>query len=411
MPIRYTAFRVAVAVVSGSLAHTVQGATHDFTAVVDVRAIAVDSPLESFTEGGMGLLRFDEQDQWLQIGRVMVDANGPIAETFRYNVVASATDDGDQNPLDLTEAYLDWRPYPRSAWRWRTRAGAFYAPISLENRATGWGSLYSLSPSAINTWVGEEFRTIGVEVETTSLGAFADRSFDVSFVAAAYAWNDPAGVLIFERGWSMHDRQTPLFGVLPRPIVMDPTNVTMRFFEEIDDRVGYYAGAEIAWRNESVVRVLHYDNRGDPDDAIATEPTWSTRFEAVGARLALPENVTVIVQGMWGDTEVGPQGNGRGLFLTKYWSYFGLLSHRAGRSRLTLRYDRMRVDTVRGQELFNSAQDATGWTAAYIFDMDDRWQLAVEFLRISGWLAQRSVLGLPLRATEQQAQLALRFAL
>lgn len=375
---------------------------HELTTVLDARAVLIDSPLKSFTKGGLGSLRFDEADSTLQLGRLTFDATGPIGETLRYNVVASATGDDDQNPIDLTEAYINWRPYPRSAWKWRARAGAFYAPISLENRAIGWGSLYSLSPSAINTWLGEEFRTIGVEIETTSVGAFADRTFDLKFLGVVYAWNDPAGVLLFERGWAMHDRQSPLFGALPRSFILDPANRSMKFFKEIDDRIGYYAGAEIAWPDDSVVRVLHYDNRGDPDEASATEPAWRTRFDAVGIRGALPGEVTLIAQGMWGDTEVGPQGTGSGLFQAEYWSYFGLGSCKIGRNRFTVRYDRMRVDTVRGWALFDSAQDATGWTVAYMFDVDERWQLAIEGMRISGWLAQRALRGLDPQATEEQ---------
>lgn len=392
-------------------AHLVHAEVHELTAEFDLRAVAVDTPFESFTDGGPGLLRFDETDSAFQLGRFVLDASGPISETLRYNVVASATDDGDQNPLDVTEAYIDWRPYPTSLWRWRTKVGAFYAPISLENRGLGWDSVYSLSPSAINSWVGEEFRTIGIEVEATSVGAFADRAFDLSFHAALYEWNDPAGVLLFERGWAMHDRQSPLLGALPRQFILDPKNPSMRFFEEIDDRIGYYVGADIVWPDDSAIRLLHYDNRGDPDDASTKEPAWRTRFDSIGLRGSLPGDFTVIVQGMRGDTEVGPQGTGQGLFLAEYWSYFALASRKLGRNRFTVRYDRMRVDTVRGQQLFDSAQDATGWTVAYLFDVNQRWQFAVEALQISGWLRQRAVLGIQPEATEEQLQVAVRLTL
>jgi hypothetical protein len=83
---------------------------------------------------------------------------------------ASAWGDDDRNPLDLTEAYLQFRPYPLNGYRFRLKAGAFHAPISLENRAAGWESPYTLSYSAINTWLGEELRTIGVEGQLDWLG-------------------------------------------------------------------------------------------------------------------------------------------------------------------------------------------------------------------------------------------------
>ena len=43
------------------------------------------------------------------------------------------------------------------------KAGAFFPTISLENDDIGWTSPYTLSASAINTWIGEELRTIGTE--------------------------------------------------------------------------------------------------------------------------------------------------------------------------------------------------------------------------------------------------------
>jgi len=354
---------------------------HELTVQADMRAVAVDSPLPSFTEGGLGVLRFDEAHDGLQLGRLLIDATGPLSETFHYTVTASATDDGDQNPIDLTEAYVDWRPYPQSAWRWRARAGAFYAPISLENRTIGWQSLYSLSPSAINTWVGEEMRTIGLEVASTSLGRPVGRDFDVTFLAAAYGWNDPMGVLILQRGWGIHDRQTPLFGSLPRPLVNNPDNRTIEFFDEIDDRLGYYVGAEIKWTNDSLVRLLRYDNLGDPNDATAKEPAWRTKFDALGVRLEFPHEISLLTQLMFGETEAGPQGNRRGQFLLEYWAYY----------------------------LLASEQNAIAWTAAYLYDMNDQCQFALEGIRISGSLAQRALVGAPASAVERQLQLAVRF--
>ncbi|HEY5810745.1 MAG TPA: hypothetical protein VIT67_22435, partial [Povalibacter sp.] len=175
---------------------------HDFTAQVDLRLVAIDSPYASFTEGGLGLLRYDEQHDGLQLGFVMLDATGPITETLRYTATAYATDDGDQNPIDITEAFVEWRPYPVNSLRWRSRIGAFYPAISLENRAIGWQSLYSISASAINTWIGEELRTIGVETAVSFAGAEGGRDFDINVFGAAYGWNDPAGILIFQRGWA-----------------------------------------------------------------------------------------------------------------------------------------------------------------------------------------------------------------
>ncbi len=43
------------------------------------------------------------------------------------------------------------------------KSGAFFPTISLENDDLGWASPYTLTPSAINSWIGDELRSIGSE--------------------------------------------------------------------------------------------------------------------------------------------------------------------------------------------------------------------------------------------------------
>ena len=76
----------------------------------------------------------------------------------------------------------------------------------------GWRSPYTLSFSAINTWVGEELRTIGAEYSLDWLGRSHGHDFDFTLSAAGYGWNDTAGTVIATRGWGLHDRQSTLFG-------------------------------------------------------------------------------------------------------------------------------------------------------------------------------------------------------
>ena len=393
---------VGVPVVAGAEAY-------EFHGQADLRGVIVDSSLASFTHDGLGLLRFDERHDGLQLGRLMLDFTGPLTETLHAHVTASATADGDQNPIDLTEAFVEWRPYPDSRLRWRTRVGAFYAPISLENREIGWQSPYSLSTSAINTWIGEETRSIGVEVAGTLAGAPSGRSFDVTFIASVYGWNDPAGVLLFQRGWAIHDRQTTLFGALPRPLAQ-PGERDIEFFHEIDHRAGYYAGVEGKWRGGHTLRYLHYDNRGDPARSDSRDDAWLTRFDSIGVRLELTDGWTLIAQGLQGDTGVGASADRRGALIADYWSYFALGSYAVGAHRFTLRYDRMHIESVRGAQFFDSEQHARAWTAAWMLNWNDRWQTALEAVRIDGSVGQRALAGLPPGAVEQQLQVAVRYS-
>lgn len=376
---------------------------------IDLRAVISDSPLVSFTNGGTGELRFDEQDDGLQLGRLLIDYRAQPFETLTTQLTLSATGDDDKNPIDVTEAYLEWRPYPKSMWRTRARLGAFYPPVSLENRGVGWQSIYSLSASALNTWIGEEVRIIGTEVEVTAMGAPMRRPFDVGLVAGLYGWNDPMGVLVFERGWAIHDRQTALFGRLPDPLGQGAgtTRHGLEFFHEIDDRVGYYYGAEFRYADWLVARALHYDNRGDPAAFNGHESAWLSRFDALGVRLEMPEDFTIIAQWMGADTSVGESDDGLGFLIVDYDAYFLLLSKVFGRHRLTARYDYFWTDTTRNEDVFDSTQDGDGWLLAYLFDYDQHWRFAVEGLEIDTTLAPRAQLGLPPQATERTLQLAI----
>jgi len=401
----------AFAAVAFALFVTTSGAqedNHEFTVQVDLRFVATDVE-RSFTDGGLGLGRFDQAHEDVQLGRAFLDYRGRLAETLDLQVTLDAYGDADKNPIDLSEVFLEWRPYPSSGWRWRTRLGAFYPPISLENRGPGWQSVYSVSPSAINAWIGEEIRIIGAEVNATWLGSRHGRTVDVSLIAAAYGWNDPMGVVIFERGWAIHDRQTALFGHLPKMFPAGSGRAGLELFHEIDDRAGYYAGVQVSWPERVVLRALHYDNRGDPAAFNGYESAWLSRFDSAGLRIEWPTDWTLILQWMGGDTGVGPSSDGRGLLILDYDSYFALLSRAFGRHRVTLRYDDLDTETVRGAQYFDSYQDADGWMLAYLFDYDEHWQLAVEALQVRGEVEQRTAIGLDEQLRERTLQLALRY--
>ena len=156
---------------------------HELDIQIDIRYIDTDVE-RSFTHGGLGLARFDEEHDQPQFGRFFLEYRGPLTETIDAHLTIDSYSDHDKNPVDVTEAFLEWRPFPSSAWRWRTRLGAYYPPISLENRDAGWQSAYSLSPAAINTWLGEELRIVGAEAELTWLGSRTGSGVDLSLIGS-----------------------------------------------------------------------------------------------------------------------------------------------------------------------------------------------------------------------------------
>ena len=194
-------------------------------------------------------------------------------------------------------------------WRFSATAGMFFPPISLENDGVGWTSPWTITPSAIDTWVGEELRVFGVETRLEHRGDEA--TWDVR--AALFGRNDPAGELMASRGWAMGDLTSGLDASVRQPDVHAPfadAPVPMRFkpFVEIDDRLGAYVALERDAAGNRA-RVLYYDNRTDAsldvDYGGREVYGWHTKFWAAGATHALGE-WTLVGQVMTGTTRVSP---------------------------------------------------------------------------------------------------------
>ncbi|MDA0706221.1 MAG: hypothetical protein O2805_06290 [Proteobacteria bacterium] len=165
---------------------------------LDVGYIDV-SGYPSWTDGSVGKLRYS--DDGFVLNRAFVDYRGRWADSLHAHVVLEGYDDDIGSAIDFTQAYLEWRPVPRSATRYRLKLGAFYPRISLENVDASWSSPYAASSSAINTWIAEEIRTFGAELSISrrpaTLGGLHAFSADV----AAFRGNDPAGALLAWKGW------------------------------------------------------------------------------------------------------------------------------------------------------------------------------------------------------------------
>ncbi len=371
---------------------------------VDLRLIAADGQT-SYLDSGLGKLRFDEDHDGLEVGRLRAAWSQTFGEKLNLRIDGSLWRLSDHNAFDLTEAYLEFRPYPSEGWRSRVKLGAFYAPISLEHRAAGWTSPYLISSSAINTWVGEELRTIGAEYSLEWLGTRSGHDFDAGLVAAIHGYNDPAGVLIASRGWSLHDRQTTLFGRVGEtgdgPV---PGRV---LFEEIDDRIGYYLGAHLRYLDRVELRYMRYDNRADPAqfDASIDDFAWLTYFDSIGLRVETAGGWTLISQWLGGETSIMENSSAEWAFD----SIFVLLSKAIGRHRISARADWFDVDQVESPWYSFSHESGDAWTVSYGYEHDRHWSLAVEALQIKSDVSRRARIGEPTDATERQLQLQVRY--
>jgi len=368
--------------------------------LIDLRAVHTDAT-PSFLYGGLGRVRFDDDHEGLRLGRASLGARLHLTETLGATVVADAYGDGDVNAVGVSEAFVQWRPFPSNSIRWQAKAGAFYLPVSLEHRLLGWTSPYTLSASALNTWIGEEFRVIGTEVEARWLGAASGYRGDISLVGGVYGWNEGAGVVIAERGWALNDRPSVAFGELGRQ--------RSGLYYQFDGEPGWYAG--IAWRHHErlELRALHYDNRADPAASnLKGYSGWNTRFNTIGVRWEPVEPFTLTAQYIEGRTAVGQNGD-PDQFLMDLSAWYALASVEIGRNRLSARFDRFSTHQTHGY--YGPPSDDTGHalTAAVMHSFGEHWELAAEWLRVESRFPPRDWLGLPPAATDTQIQFAVRY--
>src|ERR1700761_8907155 len=171
----------------------------------DVRLVA-PTDATSYLHGGLGKLRYGDGATRARFAEAVAQADYAVTDGLAAVAVLRAEPD-DRNVVDALEAYLRYAPASDGDVSWSMKAGAFFPTISLENDDLGWASPYTLTPSAINSWIGDELRTIGSEATLrwkSSIGT-------ISLIGAALCCNDQDGTLMASHGWTMDDRPTGLF--------------------------------------------------------------------------------------------------------------------------------------------------------------------------------------------------------
>ena len=375
--------------------------------------------LTDWPDGGVGKLRYSGDG--VAASRLFLDYRARVTPTLSARAVADYVDDGSSG-LGLTEAYMDWRPIPHSPNQQQVRFGAFYPPLSLENGAHGWESPFTYSYSAINTWLGEEIRPLGVEWSLRRrLQRFGNAQEIRAFAAGFYA-NDPAATLLFWRGWSLHDRQTrlndrlqipelPLFGANGTVVGLTPQPVQP--FTETDHRPGAYAGVEWRYARRALVQLARYDNRADPWSFAERQWGWHTSFDHLGLQVEMPWDLGLIAQWMRGDTYwvsgAFPDGTytpTAHVVVDDFTAKFLLLTRKWGEAhRVSLRYDEFGIVRPESVPVLH-ADEGHAWTLSYRYERNERFGGGVEWLRIQ---SQRDLwpyfYGVPARATEDQLRL------
>lgn len=389
--------------------------------ILDTRLARTDLT-RSWLDGGLGKGRYGglngEEAELARLAQASLLLDASLGELLTAHVQLRVDAEPDnalkRGKAGLVEAFATWRPEISPAVRLRVKAGLFFPPFSMEHPLRGWTTTYTITPSAANTWVGEEIRTAGVEGNLVL--RVADN--DLTATGAVFGMNDPAGTILSWRGWALHDRtsqtadELPFAGGLPgfRPGGAFANNAPWASpIREVDGRLGWYAGASWRWPAVLEARAHYYDNRGDPTAFDGRQYAWYTEFWNLGLRLELPGPVELVGQRLFGETAMGAAPEGGHKVDNWYATTYGLLTAKAGRHRVSLRYDRFEVedrDALRVED--DNDEDGEAWTAAYLVETGQHHRLAFEWTRIVSDRAARASLGLPAHAEEDLFQASFR---
>jgi hypothetical protein len=378
--------------------------------LVDVRIAAADGEA-SFVDGGFGKTLYGGTNDggWrAQADLTEVGLEWRPRFTWELSAVVEAiAQPGQAHDVDLLEAYLAYKPVPRSATSFSARLGFFYPPISLENDAPFWGVTNTITPSAINSWVGEEVKVVGLEGTVAHDFASSD---SLRFTAAVFGYDDTAGTLLSYRGWALDDLKATAFGEYDLPALSpfaaqvqdDETYSTL----QIDHRPGWYARLEWQPLANLTLDAFHYDNRGDKitvNDEM--QWAWDTRFTDLGLTYKIDDRTKLLAQALTGRTQMGfetPQG----LYAdVTFRAAYGLLTRDIGPGALTGRLDIFQV-------VENSFDDNAehGWaaTGAYRLPIGAHADLRFEALHVWSDRPSRVFGGLDPTQAQTVLQSALR---
>jgi hypothetical protein len=265
-----------------------------FSGVLDLRYAHTNQP-RSWLKGGPGKLRYggadidgnasgDRQAHRFAVSHasLLMDAKVPPGADIHVQANLNADPNDDQENIALVEAYgafhFTWEDED-----FDVQAGAFIPPLSWEHGHRAWSTSYSLTPSAMWSWVGEDVRTQGAQgTWEHSLGEHRLR-----LRGALFTGGDQTGRILLYRGWALHDYQSGLNTSLPLPASFGlPAS---RPFKELDGRMGLYGRLEFDAADVLKLRGGYWDNNGDinantSSPAGGAEEVWNTQFWDFGSK-------------------------------------------------------------------------------------------------------------------------------
>jgi hypothetical protein len=292
---------------------------------------------------------------------------------------------GNQDDFGLVEAFADVHGHLRND-ELRLRAGQFFLPTSRENKGELWTSPYSISFSALNTWIAEEVRPVGAELEWRHTRTNGDV---LTGAGTAFRGNDSMGALLGWRGWTVGSRLSTYDEVLPLPPLQSLDTFfadqrddgTKPFGKDLDGRTGI--AARVRWSRPERMNVQYawLDNRGDRQ-LYAGEYAWRTKFHLVSAELGNPDDLVLAAEYITGSTGMGIAT--AGFAQLDFHAGYVLISEKRGRNRWTARYDLFGTDEQDFTPAESNDESGRSWTLSWLYDLRPHLRLGAEMTQIAG---------------------------
>lgn len=260
-----------------------------------------------WSEAGSGAL--GRADGGFAEARLGIDQFALDGRVRTFASVLARSDSGGRH-AGLLEAFVDIGRLGTEGYRWRF--GQAFAGTSRENVEAFWQTPYTLSLSAVNAWIGEEFRPIGVEYARRWTVGDADT---LDLALGAYGGNDTGPAALAWRGFALHNRLSvsgETLPLLPLPSLRDPlrfgaqrSDGTQPFGPDLDGRIGY--ALRLRYQHGERLRLSAYytDNRGDRDLHDGDEYAWATRFAVFGFEWRWSDDWTMLGEVLHGETQMG----------------------------------------------------------------------------------------------------------
>ncbi len=395
----------------------------EFKSLLDFRGIYTDETITGFDQG-LGKARYGgngiQQQSLLRLAEVSLIGKLDVAQV--WHIEGHIKYDREQKQaLDIVEGFVRYQFDTGLPVSLSVRTGAFFPPFSMENRGTAWSSVYSISSSAINSWIGEELRTLGTEFTL----AWKGNKVKAAGIAAIFKANDAAGSLLAWRGWAIHDRESGLFDRIPLAAIPSITTqidtatgttskgsfssqaLWVEPFHEIDGRWGSYIGVQGNIDRQWFANIFHYDNQANPKAFNKGQYAWRTRFDSIGFRWKITAKQELLSQYMQGITKMGALDV---MVDNSYRSWYVLLSQILGKQqRISVRYEQFQVNDNDNVVDDNNKEQGDAWTLAYLYYWNQHHRLLLEGLYIDSERAVRKALGEAIDTQELQWQINYRW--